>query len=211
MTGAVNGREAFEMIAADRPDAVLTDMQMPEVDGLELVRRIKRIQPSMPVILMTAHGSEEVAVLNNQGRSSQLRAQKRLLQRDLGWALRKVLSAAEAAHEREQVRTILKRSESYFLLGYEPTNARPLISHLQDSLVQIGLCDEVGRLQVATALTEALANAIDHGNLELDSALHQSDGQAYRELGLQRTKITPFRDRRVHVSRPLPGRQKHAS
>ena len=66
--------------------------------------------------------------------------------------------------------------------------------------MQIGLCDEVGRLQVATALTEALANAIDHGNLELDSALRESDGQAYRELGTQRTKIPPFRDRRVHVS-----------
>ena len=49
---------------------------------------------------------------------------KKTLQRDLGWALRKVLSAAEAAHEREQVRNILKRSESYFLLGYEPANAR---------------------------------------------------------------------------------------
>ncbi len=59
---AGHGREALEVIAREPPDVVLTDLLMPEMDGLELVERIKRDYPATPVILMTAHGSEEIAV-----------------------------------------------------------------------------------------------------------------------------------------------------
>ena len=42
---ASNGREALAMIAAEKPDIVLTDLQMPEMDGLELVETIRRDSP----------------------------------------------------------------------------------------------------------------------------------------------------------------------
>ena len=50
------------MIAAEKPDIVVSDLQMPEMDGLELVETIRREHPGLPVILMTAHGSEETAI-----------------------------------------------------------------------------------------------------------------------------------------------------
>ncbi len=59
---AANGREALAAIAARTPDLVLTDLQMPEMDGLALVETVRRTFPGLPVILMTAHGSEEIAV-----------------------------------------------------------------------------------------------------------------------------------------------------
>ena len=40
----------------------MTDLHMPEMDGLELTATIRREMPSLPVILMTAHGSEETAM-----------------------------------------------------------------------------------------------------------------------------------------------------
>jgi len=43
------------------PDLVVTDWQMPEIDGLELVNTIGDKYPEVPVVLMTAHGSEVVA------------------------------------------------------------------------------------------------------------------------------------------------------
>lgn len=196
---AQHGGEALEILKNQRPDAIVTDLQMPEVDGLELVRRVNRQFPSTPIILMTAHGSEETAILAlNAGAANYIA--KKYLQRDLGDSLRKVLSAAEAAREREQIRSILKRSETYYVLGYEPRDARALVSHLQDAVAQMGWCGEVERLQMATALTEALANAIDHGNLELDSKLRESDGQLYRKMGQSRAKESPYCDRRVHVT-----------
>ena len=58
---ASNGREALEMIERQPPDVVLTDLQMPELDGLQLVQKVRQSHSSVPVILMTAFGSEEVA------------------------------------------------------------------------------------------------------------------------------------------------------
>jgi DNA-binding NtrC family response regulator len=59
---AQNGREAVEKIERDVFDLVLTDVKMPEMDGLELLKTIKGSWPDMIVILMTAYGSIETAV-----------------------------------------------------------------------------------------------------------------------------------------------------
>jgi anti-sigma regulatory factor (Ser/Thr protein kinase) len=88
-------------------------------------------------------------------------------------------------------------------MGYEPAGPQALISHLQDTLTQLNFCDETGLLQVSTALTEALTNAIDHGNLELDSALREWPDDAYRKLRNRRTQESPYNRRQVHVSAKL--------
>jgi DNA-binding NtrC family response regulator len=59
---AQNGLEAIEKIEKDVFDLVLTDLKMPEMDGLELLKTIKGIRPEVMVILMTAYGSIETAV-----------------------------------------------------------------------------------------------------------------------------------------------------
>src|ERR1700730_9966939 len=59
---AVNGKEALAEIENNIPDLVLTDMQMPEMNGLQLVTTVKEEYPLIPVVLMTAQGSEEIAV-----------------------------------------------------------------------------------------------------------------------------------------------------
>jgi len=58
---AANGKEALQQIDMGLPDLVVTDLQMPEIDGLELVNTIGDKYPELPVVLMTAHGSEVVA------------------------------------------------------------------------------------------------------------------------------------------------------
>ena len=59
---AKNGVDAFERVQEEPPDIVVTDMQMPEMDGLEFVTKIRTHFPQVPVILMTAQGSESIAV-----------------------------------------------------------------------------------------------------------------------------------------------------
>ena len=61
-------------------------------------------------------------------------------------------------------------------------------------------CDKTKLLQIATALTEALANAVDHGNLELDSSLRDSGDNIWTRLGDERKGQRPYCDRRVYVT-----------
>lgn len=195
---ASNGEEALEIIERDRPDCILTDLQMPKLDGLELVKRVRRDFTSIPVILMTGFGSEDIAVKALQLGAASYVA-KRHLRADLSEALRTVLDAAAAVHERTQVRRILRRAELEFELDYEPGAVRALVGFLQNDLTSIAFCDDTELIRIGTALTEALANAVDHGNLELDSKLRELPGDAYRELGAERSRLAPYRDRRVHV------------
>jgi DNA-binding NtrC family response regulator len=59
---AAGGKAALERMNRRTPDAVVTDLQMPEMDGLELLAEIRKIDEQLPVIFMTAYGTIETAV-----------------------------------------------------------------------------------------------------------------------------------------------------
>lgn len=59
---APDGLRAVEQAAAERPDVVVTDIEMPGLNGLELLSELRRSIPGVPVIVMTAHVSVEYAV-----------------------------------------------------------------------------------------------------------------------------------------------------
>jgi CheY-like chemotaxis protein len=52
---AENGREAIEKAQLLRPDLIVTDLSMPVMNGLEETRVLKKLMPSVPVIIFTAH------------------------------------------------------------------------------------------------------------------------------------------------------------
>ena len=64
---ACNGREALAVLGREACAAVVTDLHMPGMDGLELVEAIRDRYPLAPVVLMTAEGSEDTAVKALQG------------------------------------------------------------------------------------------------------------------------------------------------
>ena len=56
---ASNGEEALKIIKDEKPDAVLLDILMPGIDGLEVLRRIRKIDENLPVYIITAFSTEE--------------------------------------------------------------------------------------------------------------------------------------------------------
>jgi CheY-like chemotaxis protein/anti-sigma regulatory factor (Ser/Thr protein kinase) len=195
---ATNGKEALAVMAKSLPDLVVTDLQMPEMDGLELVEEIRRTYPTVPVILMTAHGSEEIATAALQRGAASYVPKKNLAQ-DLLETVESILSLTRAAREQQRILECLSQSESHFLLQNDLSLISPLVGYLQSNLARMQLCDEVGVLRVTVALREALVNAVEHGNLEVPSSLKERDEKAFSQLVEERRRQPPYRERRVHV------------
>jgi CheY-like chemotaxis protein len=195
---AVGGRQALEILRREPPDLVLTDMQMPEMDGLQLVEEIRSNFPAVPVILMTAHGSEEIAVAALQ-RGAASYVPKRNLASDLPETIANLLDVAKAGRNQQQLLRSLIHTESHFILDNDAALIPSLIGHLENNLKRMQLCDENGLIRVAVALREALVNAIQHGNLEIGSELREQDDKRYYALIEERRQQEPYQDRRVHV------------
>jgi CheY-like chemotaxis protein len=196
---APNGKEALAAIAREAPDLVLTDLQMPEMNGLEVVEEIKRRHASIPVILMTAHGSEEIAMAAlEKGAASYV--PKRALAADLVETVSEILAVTGVRRQRERlVNDCWVQTETHFLLPNEIGHIAPLIGHVQENLARMGLCQETDLVRVAVALREALSNAIIHGNLQVDSALRESNEATYYMQIEERKRQEPYRSRNVTV------------
>jgi CheY-like chemotaxis protein len=93
---AGQGLEALAAIARSVPDVVLTDLDMPAMNGLELVQAVRGKYPFVPVILMTALGSEEIAVRALRGGAAYYIPKARLEQEVVA-ALESVLAVAAAS------------------------------------------------------------------------------------------------------------------
>jgi two-component system response regulator AtoC len=59
---AADGEKALHLLQTIRPDVVFTDVRLPGISGIDLLRRIREFDPAIPVIIMTAYGTIEGAV-----------------------------------------------------------------------------------------------------------------------------------------------------
>jgi two-component system nitrogen regulation response regulator GlnG len=62
-----NAASFFTAVETAHPDVLITDIRMPGMDGLEMMRRLESLRPSLPVIVMTAHADLDSAVAADQG------------------------------------------------------------------------------------------------------------------------------------------------
>ena len=195
---ARTGEEALQFIDGATPDLVLTDLQMPRMDGLQLVSIVREKYSRVPIILMTSQGSEEIAF-----RALQLGAAsyvpKKFLQDSLWETVHKVLQASINDSYHQKAMECLARSERVFSLPNDPAIFTPLIVHFQEECVALGICNRADRVRLGVGLGEALANAMFHGNLELNSSLRETDADAYHTLAETRRCQSPYQDRRIEI------------
>src|SRR5580765_2217357 len=62
VTTVNHGKEALERVKAEGFDVVITDIKMPGMDGMQLLHQIKKHDPSLPVVIMTAYASQQSAI-----------------------------------------------------------------------------------------------------------------------------------------------------
>ncbi len=194
-----NGEEALDFMAGRTPDLILTDLRMPRMDGLELVRIAREEFPSVPIVLMTSKGNEKTAVEALQsGAASYI--PKQMLEDDLVEIVQGVLEMAAARRSAEEITRFIDQSETRFTLENQPRFIPPLVGFLQENLSRIGFATQPERMQIAMALSEAISNAMIHGNLEVSSELRKNSHADYDTLIRERTTEAPYSSRRVRLS-----------
>ncbi len=199
---AEDGREALAGLDSTQPDLILTDLFMPEVDGLELVAVARKRFPSIPVILMTGQGNEEIALRSLQAGAASY-VPKKNLSTHLIETLDQVAAAARFDRRKQQLLGFVTQTESSFVLDNDKALVAPLVAMLQEMLAAMRLVDGPDRVRVGVALEEAITNAIYHGNLGVDSGLRERDDSSFVRLAEERRRQSPYRERRIHVQARL--------
>ena len=196
---ASNGVEALTQQQKQPADIVLTDMLMPEMDGLQLVQEFRVKHPGTPVILMTAHGSEELAIQALKAGAASY-VPKKSLARDLPDTLDQIISTTRSLLQEARLLSYLHTFETTFVLDNDTSLIPPLVAHIEQDLTRLKLCDPSALVLLGVALHEALTNAILHGNLELKSSLREVDEKEYYRQSVERRTQAPYADRRVYVT-----------
>ena len=193
---AADGEDALGQIRGELPNLVVTDLIMPNMDGLELVAAVVAEYPLVPIVLITGKGSEEVAVKALKAGASSY-VPKSALSSLLVDTVENVLAMAQ--EEQTQVRLMDCMSGCRFVLDNDLMMIPALVNFLRRFIRQTGLCDETNGIRTCVALEEALNNALYHGNLEIDSSAREGSRAAYRALVEERRQSEPYSSRRIYV------------
>lgn len=194
---AANGREALAIIEKEAPDLVLTDLLMEEMDGLTLVETVRTKNPTLPIILMTAHGSEDLAFQALRSGAANY-VPKRRLAEDLTDTLEQVLAAWKGGSQDLRLRKGLTELESLYILESDPALVRSLVFQVQEDLTRLQLLER-SRVRVGVALEKAMLNGIYHGNLEISFGERLKGHGVLQRLVEQRRQLPAYRDRNLSV------------
>jgi len=196
---AIDGSDALVKIELHVPDMVITDMDMPELNGLELVAVMRKAYPVVPVVLMTSRGSEDIAVQALRAGASSY-VPKRMLSSQLADTVRQVFAVAREDRGRIRLMRRITGQQVHFAIENDHELIASLVLYLQECSTIVGVCDEADRVRTGVALQEALTNASLHGNLEVSSALREIDHRAYYDLARERMALRPYCQRMIRVS-----------
>ena len=195
---ASDGQEALQVFDQQRPSLVITDVRMPNMDGLSLTHQVKARRPDCPVIMVTGYGDESTAVAALKAGASdylhkpfQISELKNTVQRSLS------LIRARST-ETQALQSLLKLTWSFEIENNLDCLGGILTAMLRPVDVWLSEGDQ---LHVRMGLQELLINAVEHGNLgitaeEKHEALMEDTYDALLEA---RRKLPLYANRLVKV------------
>lgn len=196
---AGGGQDALDAVEAQMVDLILTDLNMPGMDGLQLVETLKDRHPEISIVLMTAFGNEQLAMRALAAGAASY-VPKKELANVLIPTLANVLALSLASRKRSYLKTRQLRDTATFVLENDLSLVEPLVSMIQERIMFMRTAAHRDVTRVGVALHEAIANAIYHGNLEIGSDLRRENDALFYLAAEKRRKENPYVDRRVYVT-----------
>ncbi|WLT30353.1 response regulator [Geothrix sp. PMB-07] len=165
--------QALELIqnpAAPEFDLVISDINMEGLDGFDVIHKVKSTHPRLPVVLMTGQASVDYAIRAMRLGAANL-FMKPIAIRDLVQSVFHLVDLHRDFRLADDGLRGLVNERRHFLFRSDELNVPSLVRHLTDRLVPMGFASTSNLDVIAMAFHEALVNALEHGNLELDSSL----------------------------------------
>ena len=199
---AENGRLGQELLEKDAFDVVVTDLEMPEMNGLELVEAMQLDFAHIPAILVTSRGSEELASQAlRMGAASYV--PKDSLSTLLNDAITDVLGVIRGDASYAKLIATLRKNVFVFELDNDGELISPLVGLMMQVVSGVGTLGGMQLVRLGVAIEHAVLNAMYRGNLELSRGQTPSDREivfddATNETIQKRCAALPYKDRKVH-------------
>jgi DNA-binding NtrC family response regulator len=158
--GAANGREALQKLKGNFFDIALIDYKMPELDGLQTLREMRKLYPDLPVVMMTAYGTVETAVASmKEGALDYLT--KPIDLEELLLMMQKVVERTNLVKENKELKAQLQERYTFTNIVYQSPNMEEvmgLVARVASSQATVLIRGESGTGK------ELIANAIHYAS-----------------------------------------------
>ena len=196
---AKSAEEAWNQFEQHKPDLVITDVWMPQGDGLSLTAQVLAREPSCPVIIVTGYGGEQAAIgALKAGATDYLLKPFHLTEFQM--SVNRACSLIRARVQHERVFPAVTQTEQTVVLDNIPERVGGVIHLMLKTLEEC--VSESQLLHVRVVLQELILNAIEHGNLNIsaeDKSQALSENR-FDQLLHQRRNSSRYGNRRVTVS-----------
>lgn len=200
---AANGKLALEVLAGEPMDIVVTDLEMPEMNGLELVETMRLDFAHIPAILVTARGSEDLAAEALQKGAAGY-VPKNHLQSLLNDTIIDVLGVIRTDASFAKLISRLTKNVFEFQMPNDSELISPLVGLLMQVVSGMELISGAEMNRLGVAIEHALINAMYRGNLQLGPSVTPAHhaiiyDDATSDLIERRKQEAPYQDRQVFV------------
>lgn len=203
-----DGTAAVEQLASGTSELVITDLELPVMNGLELIRKMQADFPDIPAVLVTGHGSERLAAEALQVGATGY-VPKSMLDDMLLGTVEDVLGIVRSDRSYAELIDCTVENRLVFELPNKPHLLTTAIDLTMQMAGGMQLLSGVERYRVGNALRHAASNALYRGNLELTREQWQETGSDDAKLKhddpavAQRMEQEPFCNRKIHFDARL--------
>ncbi len=182
-----------------RPDLLISDVLLPKMDGVELLRRVKALDDPLPVLLITGRGNVEDAI-NALRCGADDFIRKPFNHNDIISSVRSILNRKKEEILAGSFAKFLEYEKSSYVIPNDISLINIVSFQLTRNLVPSGLCSKTTAENISLALKEAVSNAMFHGNLEVSSDIRELEGlKGFNEEIEKRISDPVYKDRKVKI------------
>jgi CheY-like chemotaxis protein len=203
-----DGTPALELLANGNCELVITDLELPVMNGLELIRKMKAEFPQIPAVLITGHGSERLAAEALKiGATAYV--PKSMVDELLLGTVEDVLGVMRTDLRYTELINCTVENRLVFELPNRPELLITAIDLVTQLAAGMELLTVIERYRVSQAMQHAASNALYRGNLELPRAqcpqasVTETSMESQPAIVRERMSMLPYKNRMIHFDARL--------